>query len=233
MPRVVGKLDTPIQLAIRLNMFEGYEEKLSFFTPGETFESVYGIRHQGKAKNNPHIHFAVESWVSEQTLRARIAKIFDNQKGNKNLSVKHWDGDETYIQYTLKELKDYAHLSEVLVVNSRTGGFLAVGTLEQLHARSRLVANEIKENTPTKICLKIAEQIIESEIRITDFEIFRQICIYLMTKGKFLPNKFQSERWIIQVKVCIAQIRDGRSGGTKSQEDVISQLYHNYFLNGY
>lgn len=233
MPRVVEKLKTPIKLAIRLNMFEGYEEKLNFFSPGETFESVFGIRHQGKNKNNPHIHFAVECWTTEQTLRARIGKIFDFAKGNKNHSVKQWDGDDTYIQYTFKELKDYNQLSDVLVINSRTGGFLAHGDLEKLHQRSRLVAEEIKENTPTKICLKIAEQIIESEIRISDFEIFRQICLYLMTKGKFLPNKFQAERWIIQVKVCIAQIKDGRSGGTKSQEDVISNLYENYFLNRY
>lgn len=234
MPRVASRLQTPVQLAIRLNQFEGYEEKLkTFFTPGDTFDAVYGIAHKGKTSNNPHWHFAVEAWFPKDTIRARIAKEFSQEKGNKNHSVKEWDGDETYIQYTLKELKDFSNINDVLVCNSRTGGFLMTGNLEKLHARSQMIVDEIKENTPTKICMRIAEMMIESDTRVTDYEIFRLICKYLMKRGKFLPNKFQAERWVLQVKVCIAQIHDAKTTGEKSQEEVIKNLYENYFLSRY
>lgn len=231
MPRIATKLKNPVQLAIRLNEFDGYAEKLvDFFTPGENFDAVYGIKHMGKTSKNPHWHFAVEAWFPKDTIRARIAKEFNKQKGNTNLSVKEWDGDETYIQYTLKELKDYRDIDSVLVCNTRTGGFLMTGDLQKLHARSQIVVNEIKENTPTKICMRIAEILEESEVRITDYEIFRTICKYLMARGKFLPNKFQAERWITQVKVCRAQMADAKTSGEKSQDKVIEELYQKYFL---
>ena len=149
------------------------------------------------------------------------------------MSVKEWDGDDTYIQYTLKELKDYRDIDDVLVVNARTGGYLMNGELQKLHARSQMIVEEIKDNTPTKICMRIAEMLEDSEVRITDFEIFRAICKYLMARGKFLPNKFQAERWIIQVKVCRAQIADAKTSGEKSQEKVIEDLYQKYFLSVY
>lgn len=234
MPRVASRLQTPVKLAIRLNQFDGYAEKLkTFFTPGDTFDAVYGISHKGKTSQNPHWHFAVEAWFPKDTIRARIAKEFSQEKGNKNHSVKEWDGDETYIQYTLKELKDFSNINDVLVCNSRTGGFLMTGNLENLHARSQMIVDEIKENTPTKICMRIAEMMIENDTRVTDYEIFRLICKYLMKRGKFLPNKFQAERWVLQVKVCIAQIHDAKTTGEKSQEDVIKNLYENYFLSRY
>lgn len=234
MPRVATRLQTPVQLAIRLNKFDGYEEKLkTFFTPGDTFDAVYGISHKGKSSNNPHWHFAVEAWFPKDTIRARIAKEFSQEKGNKNHSVKEWDGDETYIQYTLKELKDFNDINDVLVCNARTGGFLMNGNLEKLHARSQMIVDEIKDNTPTKICMRIAEMMLESDLRVTDYEIFRLICKYLMKRGKFLPNKFQAERWVLQVKVCIAQIEDAKTSGEKSQEAVIKNLYENYFLSRY
>lgn len=231
MTRRATKLRTPVKLAIRLNQFEGYEEKLaSFFTPGETFDAVYGIKHMGKTSKNPHWHFAVEAWYGKDTIRARIAKEFDKEKGNKNHSVKEWNGDDTYIQYTLKELKDYENIDDVLVCNSRTGGFLMTGILEKLHARSQMIVEEIKENTPAKICARIADMMLESDIRVTDYEIFRLICKYLMNRGKFLPNRFQAERWILQVKVCIAQIKDAKTEGEKNQEWLIEGLYKDYFL---
>lgn len=234
MPRVASRLQTPVQLAIRLNQFDGYAEKLkTFFTPGDTFDAVYGIAHKGKTSSNPHWHFAVEAWFPKDTIRARIAKEFCQEKGNKNHSVKEWDGDDTYIQYTLKELKDFSDIDDVLVCNSRTGGFLMNGNLAQLHARSQVIVEEIKDNTPTKICMRIAEQMLESDIRVSDYEIFRLICKYLMKRGKFLPNKFQAERWVLQVKVCIAQINDAKTSGEKSQEEVIKNLYENYFLSRY
>ena len=69
MPRVATKLQTPVQLAIRLNQFDGYYEKVkTFFTPGETFDAVYGIAHKGRNSDNPHWHFAVEAWFPKDTV---------------------------------------------------------------------------------------------------------------------------------------------------------------------
>lgn len=229
MTRSAQKLVTPLKLAIRLNDFGYLEKARKFFVPGEMFDAVYGIKHRGKTSNNPHWHLAVESWFSKDTIRARIAKEFDAQKGNKNHSVKEWDGNELYIQYTLKELESYDDIDTVLLVNARPEGFLYQARLDKLHARSKLVVEEIKENTPAKICMKIAEQMIDSKLANNDKEIFRLICKYLMAKGKFLPNRFQAERWVIQVKVDMAKIEDAKTSGERSQEAVIADLYQQYF----
>lgn len=231
MPKSAQRLVQPINLTIRLNDF-GYETQArAFFTVGDTFEAVYGIRHSGKKSNNPHWHFVVESWYSKDTLRARIAKEFNVHKGNKNHSLKEWDGDDHMVQYTLHELKDFNELYKVLLVNSRTGGFkmFADCQLETLHTRSQIMVADIKENSPNKICLRIAEQVIDGDFRNNTQEIFRLICKYLMLRGKFLPNRFQAERWVLQVQVHIAQITDAQTEGESSQELLIKRLYNDYF----
>ncbi|QFR35828.1 putative CRESS viral-like replicase [Mamiellales associated circular virus 1] len=200
MTRSAQKVISPVKLAIRLNDFGYLQKAREFFVPGDMFEAVYGIHHSGRKSDNKHWHFAVESWYSKDTIRARIAKEFDTQKGNKNHSVKEWDGSKTYIQYTLKELKDYNDIDTVLLVNARTGGYLMFGDLNTLHTRSQLIVEEIKENTPSKICMKIATQMIDGDFQYNDREIFRLICKYLIQKGSFLPNRFQAERWLLQVK---------------------------------
>ena len=231
MPKSAQRLLTPVNLTIRLNDFNYETQARTFFAVGDMFDAVYGIKHTGKKSNNPHWHFVVESWYSKDTLRARIAKEFDLFKGNKNHSLKEWDGDDQLVQYTLHELKDFNDLHNVLMVNSRTGGFkmFAECQLKKLHTRSQSIVADIRENSPNKICLRIAQQILDGGFKNNTQEIFRLICKHLMLRGKFLPNKFQAERWVLQVQVHIAQIHDSKTEGEFSQERLIQQLYNDYF----
>jgi len=237
MPSQAKQLIDPITLAIRIDEKEGYETLIrDTFTPGDegVFESSFCIKHVGKTERNPHFHLAVKSRLRKETLRARLNLIFNKGSGNGHMSIKEWDGQDKYIQYCLKESSSDEYMNKTIVVNSNGGHFVMYppSKLSELRERSADIVNEIKENTPQQIVGRIAGEFVQNGWRVTDKAVFTRIMKYLMGKGKWvLSNKFQAERWVLQVRVVIAQMKDAKAGTEKSQDEVIDELFEKYFLS--
>lgn len=234
MPAQAKRLSDPVRLAIRIDEKDGYPQLIQdTFVPGDMFKAVFCVKHLGKNKTNPHYHFAVESYYGANTLMSRLKQIFTKGSGNGHMARKVWDGSDKYIQYCLKEIESEAQLYNDVKVNwgedSLDYVMIPHNKLMELWNNSKQIVEAIKENTPNKICHHIATFILDNKLPRHDRECFKQICRYLIKKGSFLPNKFQAERWINQVKVEMALIEDARSGGQKSQDDLIEELYQNYF----
>lgn len=235
MPAQAKKLRDPIGVAIRIDEKEGYEKLITeAFTPGEEIEGAFCIKHMGKTGRNPHFHLAVWSKVSKATLRARLNQIFNKGSGNGHMSLKEWDGKEKYIQYCLKECSSDDHMWNTIKLNSNGGHFVMYPPVKlvELRERSAEIVNDIKENTPTQIIGRIAGEFVDNGWNVSDKAIFTRVMKYLMAKGKWvLANKFQAERWVLQIRAVIAQIEDSKDGSEKSQDKLIDDLFQKYFLS--
>lgn len=242
MPAQAKKLIEPRRLCIRIDEKDGYPELIKTVFEGEDFDTAIVVRHLGKDKRNPHYHACVEAFYSKETMRYRLNKVFNKGSGNGHMSIKEWDGNSRAVQYILHECREPADVEANVIVNigSRWKDyprFVAFewSELERLRQLSIEIADEIKDNSPGKICGIIAKHMIDNELNKYDTRmIWNLICKWLMKNGKWMiSNKFQAERWVLQVKVEIAKIEDAKRGSTQSQDELIDQMYKNYFLNSY
>lgn len=241
MPAQAKKLIEPKKLCIRIDEKDGYPELIEKVFKGDDYESAIVVRHLGKDGRNPHYHAVVEAYYGKEVMRYRLNKVFDKGSGNGHMSIKEWDGDKKAIQYTLHECKLPEDVEKCVVVN--VGGrykehrwvAIAWSELERLRQLSIEIADEIKDNSPGKICGIIAKHIIDNDLNTRDTKlIWSLICKWLLKKGKWMiSNKFQAERWVLQVKCEIAKMEDAKRGNEKSQDDLIDELYQNYFVRVY
>jgi len=88
---------------VRIDALETYREKILMLTAVEDYLSILGVQHQGVTKENPHFHLVVESTLDLQAFRKRMKKIFNLSKGNGNMSIKPWDGNEDAYSYLFHE----------------------------------------------------------------------------------------------------------------------------------
>ena len=241
MPSQAKKLIEPKTLCIRIDEKDGYAEVIQDVFKGDEFEAAIVVKHYGKDGRNPHYHAVCEAYYSKEVMRYRLNKRFDKGSGNGHMSIKEWDGNKKAIQYCLHECKEACDIEKRVVVN--VGGrykehrwvMISWGELEQLRQMSIEIVDEIKDNSPGKICGSIAKHIVDNELDKRNTKlIWSLICKYLLKKGKWMiSNKFQAERWVLQVKCEIAKMEDAKRGSEKSQDELIDEMYRNYFLSNY
>lgn len=216
-------------ISIRLNQVEGFRQKMLDFFSGEDYECVFIISHQGKHKDNPHWHLAVITKCTIQTLRARLHAAV-GCKGNKQVSMKKWDGKRKYIQYCLHECKTIDEVNDTIEVNRNYAGqWWTDDELKEMLRLTTVITDNIIQNRPKKVMIEIFERLDMSR-GYTDQCLFREIMRYYIDKGDWLPNKHQAERYINYLKMMIAEVRDQVRDDTQNMDYFIDRLYENYFL---
>lgn len=241
MPAQAKKLADPRRLCIRIDEKDGYPSLIEEVFAGDDFASAIVVRHLGKDKRNPHFHIVCEAYYSKEVMRYRLNKKFDKGSGNGHMSIKEWDGDKKAIQYLLHECRVPEDIEECVKVNlgerykDHRFVMVAWSELERLRQLSIEIVDEIKDNSPGKICGIIAKHIDDNGLDARDKRlVWNLICKWLMKKGKWMiSNKFQAERWMLQVRTEVAKIEDAKRGNEKSQDELIEEMYQDYFVRVY
>lgn len=219
-------------ISIRLNQCEGFLQKMKDFFQDEDYHAVFCISHQGKNKDNPHWHLGVITKITIQTLRARL-KTAVGCVGNKQVSMKKWDGKRKYIQYCLHECLTMEDVQDTIVMNKNySGQWYSDDELQEMLNLSRAIKNNIIENRPKKVMVEIFEGLDMSR-GYTDQCLFREVLKYYISKGDWLPNKHQAERYLNYLKMMIAEVKDQGREDTQNVDYFIDNLYEKYFLSGY
>jgi len=210
---------------LRLNDISGYPLLLQEFFASEDYPRVFAGHHVGKTKANPHYHvvFETNKDVKTQAMRKRLNTVFNKSKGNAHLSLKEWDGNMRAISYIYHE--------DALLVPFINKQF----TSQELSTAQLLckeVQEEIRENSPLKICDEVY-QIIKSKYSQKNKDeskfhyfgheaIFKEICLATMRRGDWRPNKWQFERYI-------SKVQEMASSTPESREKLISVWYADMF----
>jgi hypothetical protein len=216
-------------IMIRVNLQEGYTEKLTTFLSNEEYECVFMVKHEGKLKDNPHYHIGMITQATIQTVRARLKQSLETQ-GNKLYSMKKWDKDKKFIQYCLHECDTMDEVRSAVKINKNYSGiWYSEATLEQLLQASKVIQDNIKANSPHKVMIEVYNTI-DWELVRSDRDIFKFIMRAYIDRGDWLPNRYQIERYMNYIKVMRAQILDKTSGDGNAQERFLDGLYDNYFL---
>lgn len=163
-------------------------------------------------------------------MRARLKKALDTQ-GNKSYSMKKWDTDKKFIQYCLHECDDMEDVQRTVLVNTKYGNtWYDDETLEHLMKASKVIQDNIKANSPHKVMIEVYHTIDWDECR-GDRDIFKFIMRAYIDRGDYLPNKYQTDRYMNYIKVMRAQILDSKEVQPIHQERFLDDLYENYYLS--
>lgn len=177
---------------VRIDALETYREKILMLTAVEDYLSILGVQHQGVTKENPHFHLVVESMIDLQAFRKRMKKIFNLSKGNGNMSIKPWDGNEDAYSYLFHEDPN----SSILVSKN-----IADTTIAKAKDRNLAVQREI-EQYKSKATWR-AEDIVRKQLDAKRSEKYyeREICAMLyracLTHGKYPPTNTKQNRWLL------------------------------------
>lgn len=216
-------------IMIRVNLLEGYSQKVNDFLQDEDYECKFVVRHDGQHKDNPHLHIAILTKITIQTMRARLKKALECQ-GNKSYSMKKWDTDKRFIQYCLKECDDMEDVRRTVLVNDKYGNiWYDEEQLEHMMKASKVIQDNIKANSPHKVMIEVYQTIDWEECR-GDRDIFKFIMRAYIERGDYLPNKYQMDRYMNYIKVMRAQILDSQTDDKNHQERFLDDLYENYYL---
>jgi len=179
---------------VRIDALETYREKILMLTAVEDYLSILGVQHQGVTKENPHFHLVVESTIDLQAFRKRMKKIFNLSKGNGNMSIKPWDGNEDAYSYLFHEDPN----SSVLVSKN-----IADTTIAKAKDRNLAVQREI-EQYKGKATWR-AEDIVRKQLDPKRKEKYdhREVCALLyracLTHGKYPPNEYKAKQMVCKL----------------------------------
>ena len=180
---------------VRIDALETYREKILMLTAVEDYLSILGVQHQGVTKENPHFHLVVESTIDLQAFRKRMKKIFNLSKGNGNMSIKPWDGNEDAYSYLFHEDPN----SSVLVSKN-----IADTTIAKAKDRNLAVQREI-EQYKGKATWR-AEDIVRKQLDPKrDRKYYhREVCAMLyracLTHGKYPPNEYKAKQMVAKLR---------------------------------
>lgn len=213
--------------SLRLDEKQDYKD---FILAMEEMGKMFVILHQGKRRDNPHFHFAIQTNVKKDAYRKRLKKIFTKGKGNGHMSLKDWDGDEVYIQYLLHECKTLKEVKEKIVLDS-------IGyddaTLERLLANSRNIVDGMKANNPVNVVQKIIERLTQEKVYCpTAGLVFHMIMDwYAEQEGKWFPNRFQIDNYITYVQGTMSRIADAPSGGNDEWTAFKEKMWYKFGID--
>ncbi|WP_445779404.1 hypothetical protein [Shewanella sp.] len=196
----------------------------------EEMGQMFVVKHQGKKKNNPHFHFAIQTDVKKDAYRKRLKKIFTKGSGNGHMSLKDWDGEMLYIQYLTHECKDINELKDNILIN--TIGY-DDATLVDLLARSRNIVDGMTANNPVNVVQKIIVRLTEEKVfKPTPSLIFHMIMEwYGKQEGKWYPNRFQMDNYIMYILGQMSRIADAPSGGNDEWTAFKERMWYKYGMD--
>lgn len=163
-------------------------------------------------------------------LRASFKRVFDQNKGNKHISIKAADDGLFVVAYMFHEARMQAAidgpyiewLKENVVVYNKGH---SDEDLVKYVTHNREVQEQIVENTPTQICSRVVSLFIERPNR-DEKDIVFAILDDIRNNGTgWFPNKFQMDRYLWKVQDSLAAIRDAGSGSLK-QWGLVRELWY-------
>lgn len=177
--------------AIRLNKCIGYTyEKIN--ESCERFKKAICVVHTGSRMNNPHYHLIVHDEMNLQALRKHMLKYFNEQKGNRHMSIKKCDGDPKAWSYLFHE---YARETfDVPIHKGYTENDLEKFKDEHIYLR------ENKYKGTQKIVIDIYEKLMKDKI---DFKNGIYVFRYMMDEYKnldWMPNKYTAIKIMMKLK---------------------------------
>lgn len=180
---------------VRIDALETYREKILMLTAVEDYLSILGVQHQGVTKENPHFHLVIESTIDLQAFRKRMKKIFNLSKGNGNMSIKPWDGNEDAYSYLFHEDPN----SSILVQKG-----IADTTITKAKDRNLAVQREIQQSKGKATWR--AEDIVRKQLDAKRPEKYyhREVCAMLyracLTHGKYPPNEYKAKQMVAKLR---------------------------------
>lgn len=200
---------------LRLNEYDGYYDQLCTMFDDDLFKWVCVVHHTGKKKENPHYHAVFKTiGITKKQLQDLIVTRFTKAKGNKNYSLVLSDGSV--------KTKSYLFHEDTPVEYSKN---LTPEELEEFQVVNLQIQNEVKENTPNKIIDRVYQALQPQRYPPRPEIVFACIMKDLMSRGEWIPNKFQMERWINRIRAQFAI-------DTGTQDQFIRILYAEMFPMG-
>lgn len=200
---------------LRVNEFDGYYDTLVKLFDDDIFTWVLMVHHRGKKKENPHFHAVFRTDKVEDDLRKLFKANLTQAKGNKNYSLRVTDENE--------KVKSYLFHEESPVEYSKG---VPSEEIEYYQVKNQEVQKELKENTPNKVIDSVVQKLTDwhKEKRVPPHTLcFRLIMEELISRGDWIPNKFQVERWINKVRAIFA------SRSESNKRDFIRTLYGEWY----
>jgi len=182
---------------IRVNAYEGYEEKIHMLATNQDYKSVFAVRHQGKKGENVHYHIIVTTRVQPQAFRVRMKKIFDQGKGNEHMSIKRFDGCEDTYAYCFHE--------DVATIIVREG--ISDELIDRARQRNDEVQRQVAD-AKQKASWTLEEDCInyfkEWTHIPTDREVADRLVRIAFDRNKYVPNPYLARQIIANVrfKLC-------------------------------
>lgn len=192
---------------VRVNAYEGYEEKIRMLVTCSDYRSVFAVRHMGKQGENMHYHIIIVTRIQPQAFRVRMKKIFDKGKGNEHMSIKRFDGCEDTYAYCFHEDE-----AELLVHEGVSSDLIA-----RARQRNEAVQLQIKDSkakaswTLEEDCVQHFKDwpYIPSEREVAD-----RLVRIALDKGKYVPNPFLARQIICNIRFRLCD-------GDLSKEDIV------------
>lgn len=221
------------QLAVRLDDKEGYAEILrTTLLAMPEITAMFCVRHTGKKSKNTHYHLAIRMNMRTDTFMSRFKNLFTKGAGNGHHSRKAWDGEDKYIQYMLHEFNESNYQDGIVVNQTKACSFHPAKPMysdEQLNIllkKSMKIVEDIKDNTPIKVCQTLIQKYVSNNnYDVRKPTIFRDIMLHYIRQGTFLPNKFQSLRYISYIQYQVALALDQKSGSEININRFIDFMY--------
>lgn len=178
--------------AIRINEHLGYKQSIIEVFNRDRFKRVLCLPHSGRKGDNAHFHLVIDSDYNQDALRKELKKYFSQGKGNQHMSIKVWDGDTKACSYLFKEE------TEPIIVK----GF-SDKEIYNFKKQDQFIKETIDAGQPKKV-IEIIAKSCKSEDKWKHKDICFKIFDYYRSKGDWMPNKFQMERYIraVQTLLC-------------------------------
>lgn len=179
--------------ALRINEHLGYKQSIIDIFSKDRFKRVLCLPHNGRKGDNPHFHLVIDCDYNQDALRKELKKYFAQGKGNAHMSIKVWDGNSKACSYLFKE---------------ETEPILRKGfTDEDLYnfkKQDEFIKETIEKGEPKKVVALIAQK-----CKGDDKWKHKDICFmffdYYRSKGDWMPNKFQLERYVRAVQTVLCE----------------------------
>ena len=160
---------------------------------------ILGAYHIGDKKENPHIHFAIETLtvIQKQSFVVRLKKLFEIASSNKTLmSCVPWDGQDAVFSYLYHE--DDTNPEWEIVVNK---GYNEED-LERFKSMNKMVQKVIevnKQKAPGR-CVEKLLRFYESEgYAPTRADIITKLLEWIRDGEMYEPGNFQLEKYMEEV----------------------------------
>lgn len=196
---------------IRVDEVETTAEALASYADRECVVRLLAVRHNGSLEENQHMHMCITFDPPQpiDTVRAYFKRHF-NVKGNKEYSIKKWDGDTKALSYMFHEGSD-------ICANK---GY-TTDDIDQFKKQDTEVKQKIKKDKETSIqgtIISSVKTMLEAGDVVNEKVILHMIITQLKKKDKTYYGDWRIKNMVETVKMYT-------NDQTQFEDEVYERLY--------